>query len=158
MMKNNLSTEYLKDITDVGLNKLVGYLPQDTIERCGSSPKILQQEALNKGLTTFLYSDKECDIFSGALYVADIEKMQMFLSLPPQKEVLKKYKIKNNASSFLQLIIHTQVLSSEKSDLYDLIALVFQDKRPEYSHRDAFKEVRNSINQLKNPLKKKLKI
>jgi len=120
----------LKDLNQVGEKKLLGYLPLGTIrDICGEDPVALQKQAEARGLKTLLLSSRECDVASGALYVYDSEKLQKFILVPQNKEILERNNWPTDVDGFVKNI--TCVLASDEP-LYDLIALCFNDPRPCY--------------------------
>ena len=121
---------FLNDIKLVGDKKLLGYLPLRTItEICHENPHTLQKEAELKGLKTLLLQPESCDVSSGALYVYDPLKLQIFILLPPNKAILERNGWPTDVDSFVKNVIN--VLADDKM-LYDLVALSFSDKRPDY--------------------------
>jgi hypothetical protein len=62
--------ELLRDLTEVGPSKPVGYLPLYTIKKFArTTPEALVAAAAARGLATAQFTPAECRIKSGALYV-----------------------------------------------------------------------------------------
>ena len=60
----------LRDLTEVGPSKPVGYLPLYTIKKfVRTTPEALAAAAAARGLATARFTPKDCRIKSGALYV-----------------------------------------------------------------------------------------
>lgn len=120
----------LNQLRRVGQEKLLGYLPLSTItDICHEDPKALQREAEGKGLKTLLLKYEECHIASGALYIYDPEKLQAFLLLPENKSILERNDWPTQVADF---VVQVAQVVAEDRPLFDLIALAFNDPRPEY--------------------------
>jgi hypothetical protein len=130
----------LDDILNVGLTKLLGYLPLDTIRLNNASEQQLKADAEERGLATFLFTEMECNVGSGALYVADLTLLQKFLSDSRQKSVLISNNWPTDATEFVHAV---RTRLAPRGELYELVALVFNDKRPEYQYRSAIDEARS---------------
>ncbi len=123
----------LADLLDVGKTKLMGYLPLRTLrEVCESDPMQVRQQLIDQGLSTFYFDLGDCQIGSGALYACDAKRLQDFLDMPQHKAILEKYDWPQTAEGFLLHTVHTLAPVETHPDLYDLIALAFNDKRPFY--------------------------
>jgi len=128
----------LDDIRNVGITKLIGYLPLQTIRDNQTNEHQLIAEVEERGLTTFLLSEDECHVGSGALYVADLLALQKFLNDSRQKSILKLHNWPSDASMFVHAV---STRRAPPGGLFDLVALTFCDKRPEYQYRNAMAEV-----------------
>jgi hypothetical protein len=125
--------DYLDDLNLVGTAKLIGYLPLSTIlHNCHADPHALRGEAIRKGLIAHIYSENECSIGSGALYIFDPEKLRDFLALPKNAIVLSRYQWPSEPHAFVRKVV-TEI--AEPQALYDLVALTFNDQRAEYFDR-----------------------
>jgi hypothetical protein len=125
--------DYLDDLKLVGTAKLIGYLPLSTIlDICHADPHALRDEAINKGLTAHIYTERACSVGSGALYIFDAEKLRAFLSSPNNASVLSRHQWPTEPHAFVRKVVTE---TAEPRDLYDLIALTFNDRRPEYFDR-----------------------
>jgi hypothetical protein len=70
-----------RSLRRVGPQKLIGYLPLNTISVVlGSTPEDVEGEAARKGLGAIRFDPDDCRIKSGAIYVYDREHLQQFLS------------------------------------------------------------------------------
>jgi hypothetical protein len=111
----------LTDLTSVGDIKLMGYLPLETIKSRDGSVKALEEALINKGLRTFVMSEDNCPVLSGAL--------QEYLNWPEHQAILQDHNWPQNAEDFARA---TLLYTAPQGKLYDLIALSYFDKRPEY--------------------------
>ena len=136
--KPRFDPSLLKDLLDVGSTKLLGYLPLETISGCGTTADAITAEVEAKGMTTFLFAKGKCNTASGALYVADLKRLQSFLHLPRQSVILQKTKWPTDAAEFIRKVA---TAIAEDKDLYAVIALAFNDRRPEFQQRNAIAEV-----------------
>lgn len=114
-------TELLNDLHQVGPAKPVGYLPLDTIENdCGANVAELQQLCEIKGLKTAIFSHKECETYSGALFVWHEAALQAMLE--PQKLMLAAAGIKADCEDYIRKIAAKTYTSDP---LYGFIAETF---------------------------------
>lgn len=81
---------YMLDLLNVGKTKMIGYLPLMTIENQGYALKDLFQYARENNIEYYCFKDGEIPIFSGALYFADIEKIEKFINFPEFNEIFEK--------------------------------------------------------------------
>lgn len=123
----------MADLLGVGQTKLMGYLPLETLrELCDEDPLVVREQLIERGLSTFYFDEGECNVSSGALYAYDVKHLQEFLDMPEHTAILDKYGWPRDAEGFLLHTIHTLAPSETRPDLYDLIALAYNDKRPFY--------------------------
>ncbi len=127
----SMVSDDIKDLTDVGKAKLVGYLPLHKIENVEALEARLRQQRLMVNS----FSQEECSITTGALYAYDDECLHRFLHLPENKAVLEKYDIRCTSTDFIQYIVTKRAQKLEQPDLFDLIALTFNDPGKEYDGR-----------------------
>ena len=120
-----------KDLTEVGESKLIGYLPNHKLADADRMAVQLQ----GNGLMTSAFHQKECGISSGALYAYDAQRLAIFLNLPENKQILDKYGVPSMPDGFVWYIATTLVQKFEKSALFDLIALTFNDPGKQYDNR-----------------------
>lgn len=69
---------YLDDIRLVCITKMLGYIPLATIISESVPVQQMMDEANSRGMKTFLFSQEDNNVFSGALYVADITSLIFF--------------------------------------------------------------------------------
>tara|TARA_R110002124_G_scaffold287216_1_gene471327 strand:- start:12847 stop:13275 length:429 start_codon:yes stop_codon:yes gene_type:complete len=121
--------ESLADLTSVGDIKLMGYLPLDTIKQRGGDVGALRETLINKGLQTFILTEELCPVTSGALCAFNQAALQKYLNWPDHQTILKTHNWPKNADEFARAtLVHT----APPGKLYDLIALCYFDKRPQY--------------------------
>ncbi len=127
----SMVSDDIQDLTEVGKSKLVGYLPLHKIENVEAmESQLRQQRVMVKS-----FNHEECGITTGALYAYDDESLNRFLHRPENKVVLERYNIPCTTTDFIQHIVTHRVQQSEKPDLFDLIALTFNDPGKEYDDR-----------------------
>lgn len=120
--------EYLTDLTRVGPDKPMGYLPCDTIERlCGTSVPSIANALRMRGLYVAIYAQSECRVGSGAVYAADLEALGILLS--SHARVLDAAGWSSSPREFLDSVASKGVGEDEDPDLYRLIGLAFADAR-----------------------------
>ncbi len=75
------SAPHMKDLSNVGKKKLVGYLPIQTIEQYGGADamKNIKGWAKANHLSYRKFSERNCHIGSGAVYLWDTTKLFEFL-------------------------------------------------------------------------------
>jgi hypothetical protein len=134
-----MNENYLDDIQNVGITKLLGYLPLCTIIEEGVTVEQMIDEAESRGMKIFLFAQENCKVFSGALYVADIESLNIFLNQPKQRNILKRNKWPTDATAYVNMIASH---FAHTPKLFELVALTFQDKRAEFQSRNAMHEVK----------------
>ncbi len=115
---------YLRDLTEVGPDKPVGYLPVETVMLCGRSVEDMQSELQQKGLQTLLFSERDCNVFSGALYVWDEIALQNHLDC--HGPILEAAGWPQETTEFIHRIATKYAPSA--TPLFDLIADAFADK------------------------------
>lgn len=120
---------YLDDIRLLGITKMLGYLPLATILSESVSVQQMMLEADSRDMKTFLFSQEDSNVFSGALYVADITSLNIFLNLPKQKNILKRNNWPLEANAFVNMV-SSKFAHSEK--LFELVAFTFSNSE---SHR-----------------------
>lgn len=136
---------YINDLIKVGEEKIIGYLPLNTIEMDGFKISELTQFARDKGLSFWHFYPGEVNVFSGAFYLADMEKLQKYIELPEFDVIFKDNYIEGlerTAESLMDVVIYETIYEEDKPELYKLIALIFKDGRKEFAHRDAIKELK----------------
>lgn len=117
--------EMLDHLRLVGKEKLLGYLPLSTlIEKCATDPNRLKMELDEAGLKTF-FNHAGNDF----LYAFDEAKLQAYLDQSEQQRILYAQNWPTSAEGFAR---HVAEVTAKDKDLYDLIALTFNDKRPDY--------------------------
>ena len=127
------NSTYLDDLRLVGTTKLMGYLPLGTItDLCHANPQALITEAAVRGLSARMFTTGQCDIASGALYIFDAKQLDEFLSAPRNVKVLHRNKWPTEAHAFVHKVA-TEF--AQTPELYDLVALCFNDPRAEYLDR-----------------------
>lgn len=116
----------LDDLYNVGNSKMLGYLPLRTLtDICKKNLDELKQELNDKGLYVKIFLPDECDIFSGAMYVADLNQLQNFLSSHDQKKILDSEKWPHEAKLFVNKV--ATVNAKNETDLSLLIAMTFNN-------------------------------
>jgi hypothetical protein len=124
MMQGN-SQNLLNDLRLVGPHKPLGNLPLSTIrEDCGIEPEKLQKELENNGIKTLILTKEECSISSGALYVYDEEALAQLL-----KDNEKTLSEAGWPTQPVPFIRHLKVLAEPETDLFNVIADAYGDKR-----------------------------
>ncbi|MEX2695835.1 hypothetical protein [Rhizobium mongolense] len=80
ILDDETQSALLRQLTDVGPAKSVGYLPIYTIKRfLGTTPKALAAAAARRGLASALFTARTTSIKSGALYVYDRDALERLL-------------------------------------------------------------------------------
>ena len=59
----------LAQLSCVGPDKLIGYLPLDTVTKMQMDAQILEKHFKNRGLKTMFLTEDESDVYGGAFYV-----------------------------------------------------------------------------------------
>lgn len=131
---------YLDDIRLVGIEKILGYLPIETILNEGCTVEKMIADSHERGMKTFLFPQSEHACAS--LWSADITSLNIFLNLPQQKNILRRNKWPTEANAYIQMV-HSQFAHTKK--LFELVALTFKDRREQFQHRNAMNEVREAI-------------
>ena len=129
MFQNLNEEDSLTDLTSVGDIKLIGYLPLETIKSRDGSLKALEEALISKGLRTFIMSEDNCPVLSGALCAFNKVALQEYLNWPEHQAILQDHNWSQNAEDFARA---TLLYTAPQGKLYDLIALSYFDKRPEY--------------------------
>lgn len=146
---------YILDLTNVGKTKMIGYLPLITIENEGYAVRDLLQYARDSKLESFYFKEGEVPIFSGALYFADIQKIEKFINFPEFDEIFEDgyldigLKIERSPYAVLEIVFNEHVCENNYQLFYDLIALMFNDPLSKYQKRNAIKEVEALIQESK---------
>lgn len=116
----------LDDLYNVGKSKMLGYLPLRTLtDICKKNIDELKQELTEKGLFVQIFLPEECNIFSGAMYVADLNQLQRFLSTHNQKNILDSEDWPDNPKLFINYV--ARVNAEYETELYFLIAMTFNN-------------------------------
>lgn len=150
ILKNNYKgAEVMENIMDdllmVGKKKLVGYLPLGRIEEAGISVSDLEQFAKENNLAFAHLSQNECSVWNGAVYMADLNKLQIFLDQPENDSAFFEYGKRLSAEELFEKIGNSTFQKALSPKMYDLIAYTFHDMRAEYKWKDAIKEVNDII-------------
>lgn len=129
MAINNLTEELLSHLYDVGRSKSLGYLPLSTLtEVCDTSIQTIIDYAKAKNLEHRIYTQEECDIGSGAIFVYD-ERMLLGI-LQSNKETLAQAKIPtDNVMDYIHYINKVPVLEEKYPLAYRVIGKTFNDPR-----------------------------
>jgi len=145
---NNNDEILLSDLYNVGESKMLGYLPLRTItnyygQDLGQVQKKLSQKHA-AGLRVFLLDESECFIASGALYVAQIDKLQEFLSAPEQQRILDAASWPSDATLFVTRVANED--APYETELYHLIAMTFNSPLLNHEQRShAYPEKTQSL-------------
>lgn len=118
-----------RDLLDVGTKKAMGYLPLSTMEQYGDSDSVdeIASWAEENHLSYNIYTQSECSVGSGALFVWDEKMLQEIIN--KYKDVLIKTNISITPKGFVQHIIHKTVFSEVFPEVYVIIGYAFNDKR-----------------------------
>jgi hypothetical protein len=125
--------EFLRDIRDVGLDKMIGHLPSSVI---GPEHLINQliDEAHAKGLQSKLYNQKKAQEGSpgylGDLFIYDRLALQYFLNRPENKSILENYHIPVDADQFVNCIERNFFEEDKYPAFYRIINQVYAN--PEF--------------------------
>jgi len=71
--------EVLRNLRDVGLKKLVGYLPLYAILHCLLTIEDVRDEATQRGMASSRFGPDQCRIHTGAFYVYDRASLRRLL-------------------------------------------------------------------------------
>lgn len=125
-MKSTAEKEQImEDLYGVGKTKMLGYLPLRTVtDLCGQNLDKVTETLVSRDLFVCTFNDKECDIFSGAIYVADLNQLQDFLTT--NKGILSNAQWSSDAKIFIRQVANETATDPE---VYDLIAMTFNDPR-----------------------------
>jgi hypothetical protein len=122
----------LRDLTDVGPHKSVGYLPLDTLRNTLSlSPDKVASDAMSRGLAAIQFSADQCCIKSGALYVYDRASLQKLLM--SSSDILKAQDWPLDPDAFVQAIAERWLPSSDP--IVPIIKGAFRDSLRESTNR-----------------------
>lgn len=135
----------MDDLLMVGIKKLVGYLPIGTIEDSGVKVSDLELFAKERDLAFLKLSQDECSVWNGAVYMADLKKLQIFLDQPENDGAFLEYGARLSADELFEMIGTSSIERASFPKMYDLIAYVFHDQRGEYRWKDAIKQVNDII-------------
>jgi hypothetical protein len=115
----------LRDLTEVGPSKPVGYLPLYTIkDLIQLSPKALAADATARGLMAAQFSAKRCRIKSGALYVYHREALARLLQA--QADVVEAAGLSLDPDRFIAHI--AMVWFEADHPVYAVIKTAFADR------------------------------
>jgi hypothetical protein len=117
----------LKDLLLVGPGKPMGYLPLGTIQARGRDPIELAVELKAAGLQTRIYTQNECGVASGALYVWDDRALKNLLGR--YQNVLHAVGWKDDPADFVAHVACEAVSATDFPELYALIGIAFSDPR-----------------------------
>lgn len=117
--------EILSDLSEVGPNKPLGYLPIDTlVEVCGVDIEAYKHTLNQQGLKTLQLSMKESNVgWNGALFAYHEESLKQLLE--ERKSVLIDYHWPTDPEQFVR---HLNVPAPSKTPIFDLIADAFNDR------------------------------
>jgi hypothetical protein len=124
--------ELLRDIRDVGLDKMIGHLPSSVI---GPEHLINQliDEAHAKGLQSKLYNQKKAQEGSpgylGDLFIYDRLALQYFLNRPENKGILENYHIPVDADQFVDRIERNFFEEDKYPAFYRIINQVYANPK-----------------------------
>lgn len=113
----------IDDLDRVGPGKPLGYLPVSTVIKLGFDVTALMLKYAGKGLRTFVVSQEDSNVSSGALYVFDREALARLLE--SRRQVLVDAGWPTDPESF---VLRLKETADRKTALYDLIADAFADK------------------------------
>lgn len=125
----------LSNLTNVGKTKLLGDIKFGVcIEKLNKNPFDLKREAEARELSTLLVILPDVSYECWSLAVYDKEALQSFLDIPENKDILNKNNAPLTADEYVFEVKTNAVSSTGNRDYYDLIALSFNDQRPEYQN------------------------
>lgn len=118
----------IADLYNVGKTKAVGYLPIKTI-------KIYENDTIENVIkccdrankTYKIFSEKECFILSGALFVYDTYMLKCILD--QYEYILQKENIPTTPDEYIDFIAKNIVFEHELPEIYRIICLTFNDSR-----------------------------
>jgi len=116
--------ELLKDLSMVGPDKPIGYLPLNTLNKMGINYEDAKIFFENRGLKTLMLDEEKSNVVNGAFYVYDVEFLNRFLNREDNINILKKNNWPIDADEFIK---HLNESAEPKSKLFDLIADAFAD-------------------------------
>jgi hypothetical protein len=124
-----MSDKCLDDLLWVGINKSVGYLPLSTlVGLCNVPVSRMMNMASSNGLKSLLFSEEECDIGSGALYVYD-EAMLSSLLREYQTPLSYAGVPTDNCEAYIRYISNNIVFEELYPEAYIAIGKTFNDPR-----------------------------
>ncbi len=116
---------FLGDLRRVGPTKPVGYLPISTItDICKFDPAAIEAELNARGLKTLVLGREECRVPAGALYAYDETALGSFLR--ERESVLRAASWPTEPEAFVR---HLKALAPWRTELFDLVADAFGDKK-----------------------------
>lgn len=111
----------LNDLFNVGLTKLIGYLPIETISNHGFSYLDVMIELKKRGIETRYFDEETCNIRSGALFAFNVNALSQFLH--ENIEILLRASWPTDAHGFIDyLVSHT---AKPETKLFRLIQKVY---------------------------------
>ena len=116
-----------KDLTDVGINKAMGYLPLNTIVQYGSDVQIFIDWANASNLHFELASENKSKVWSGALFIWDDKMLTEILE--KYKTILMEAKIPTTPNEYVNHIIRKTVFYDNFPLAFIVIGFTFNDSR-----------------------------
>ena len=123
--------EAIDDVLSVGKSKLLGYIPLENITRTRVSvQKVISELEQMVGRKTILFERNICPALKdGALFCYDAPRLQKYLEIPENKATLARHGWPEEADMFVR---HSAYVDATTDDLKELIALAYNDPRPQY--------------------------
>lgn len=121
----------LRDLCDVGTRKMVGYLPQYTIQEhipsASTAKYLFEMFTQTNGLKMKFFKETiKTTTSSGALYIWDPITLGKFMN--DNKPSFKKYGL-SNQQQYITFLEHTTVFKEIDPHMYKLIGQTFSDDR-----------------------------
>lgn len=122
--------ELLNHLRLVGETKLIGYLPIHFLtDHAHIDPESFRDQLEEKsGIKAIIFIDSKSS--GTSLYCYDQVRFQRYLNLPDNKAILEKRGAPTNVDQFVAFLSDGSVAAHK--DLYKLVAVAFDDKRPEF--------------------------
>lgn len=121
----NSSERIWSDIENIGPKKPLGYLPIVTLDKyCSKTPLDVQRYAAERGLQCRIFSEGECRVGSGAVYVWHAPSLDALLD--ENQDTLVKNGWPLDADAFAARVARDH---ADDPALYRLIGLAFADWR-----------------------------
>jgi hypothetical protein len=116
---------YLDDIYHVGPRKPLGYLPIDTLTRlCGQDLLATFARCQAQGNQSRWFSERECQVGSGALYVWHPPSLNLLLK--EELATLRKFRVPVTPNAFVQAVAQ---LHFNAPKMQRIVGLAFADPR-----------------------------
>jgi hypothetical protein len=127
-MKKNLSKELMADLYDVGTKKALGYLPVQSITKHGhDTVENVIRWAATSGRKYRLFTQAECHVESGALYVWD--HIMLLFMINENKGILNSAGIPTEPANYVDRIARQLYPQQEYPEVYRFIGRTFNDER-----------------------------